>query len=351
MIDSPGELIRDARRRKGLSPEEVFRIARVRPGLLENVEEDVLTALPEDPYARGLYASLARAVGADVDRVLAAYDRVRSARTVTAFREPVREEPSGPQGPRPLAPIFIAVAAVLLVAGLVWIGGHREAGSGSGGAGGPGAPSANDGLAPGGQGTSTEPTAALDSFMLASPGAPLAAVAPETTGAAPAPASDNGADAGEDAPPPPPTDAADGGETPRDSLAVKVERAAGINEGAGAPAGAAGSATSGLAGQGATVQPLDSDTPALPGVTVRERALILEAKAVRDTWMRVVIDDVRTRAGILPAGETRSWRGSRELHLDIAAVENVRFRLNGRPVDIGEPRRGMGHFVLRWDQP
>jgi len=362
-MESPGELIRDARRRRGLSPEEVFRIARVRPGLLEKVEEDVLTALPEDPYARGLYASLARAVGADVQKVLAAYDHLRESRTVAPFREPVREEPPAPvASPRPLA-LVGGIAAVVVIAAVVWIVSHHGAGTGGSGARESdvardvttGAVPAADEAAP----TVTNSTRP-DSFAASSSEAPLVARAMppapagpgaadgQTAGGAPAAApSGEGAGDAEDLPPPPPTDvragsAADSaGPAAGDSLAVLIQRVRSPrDEGGTAP-------TPG----GATVQPLDSDTPALPGVNAAGRELVLEARARRSTWIRVVIDGERTRAGILPAGETRSWRGRSVLRIDVAAIEGVDFRLNGRPIDAGEPRHGVDHFVLGWKTP
>jgi hypothetical protein len=130
---------------------------------------------------------------------------------------------------------------------------------------------------------------------------------------------------GEDTVPPPPTEA------------VRIQRVRAPREGDAASIA-----------PGATVQPLDSDLPGLPGVTSPDAELVLQANASRDTWIRVAIDGTRTRSGILPAGESRSWRARNELRVDTGAIEDVTFQLNDRPVDVGEPRTGVGHLLMSW---
>lgn len=119
-MQSPGQMIRDARLLNRVSPDDVFKETRIRPVLLERMEEDLLSRLPEDPYCRSLYGSAARAAGAGVAEVLAAYDEIRAAR-VRASMPPQVAPPPRLEGPRP-GQVALGIGAALVLAALIGVG-------------------------------------------------------------------------------------------------------------------------------------------------------------------------------------------------------------------------------------
>lgn len=122
-MQSPGQMIREARLLNRVSPDDVFRETRIRPVLLERIEEDVLSRLPEDPYCRSLYQTVARASGCDVAQVMASYDEIRAART-RASLPPQAPPPPRREGPKPeqvAAGVGVAVVLAALIGGGIWL--------------------------------------------------------------------------------------------------------------------------------------------------------------------------------------------------------------------------------------
>ena len=324
-MDSPGEILREARRRCGLSPEEIFRLTRVRPALLEAAEGDVLSSLPEDPYTRSLYATLARVTGADLPAVLASYDRLRAARDAVVV-DPGAVLPA-PRRERPLG-LFLGLGALAGLLLSLWLFGHVEKGPASGGS--------------------------------------SAHRAEETEDAGASVV--GGGDAGGAA-----TDAAPPGDLPESASEFATESAA---TSPAMPPGTGGAVVvGGLApvrphvvppprpgdpGTGSVpdwpMLPLESDPPApasAGGVTLSGEPppieLVLEVEALGDSWIRVVTDGSRARSGILPLGERRVWRGMQEIRLDIADASRVRLMLNGRPVELATGGTPVQHLSFTPD--
>src|SRR5215469_242336 len=113
---SIGESLAEARRRAGLSVDEVSRQTRVREPIIRGIERDDYSACGGDFYARGHIRLIARAVGADPEPLIREYDAtVRSDEPITAadlFR-PVT--PIRLREPQPRRPWMAALGLVLVI--------------------------------------------------------------------------------------------------------------------------------------------------------------------------------------------------------------------------------------------
>ncbi|MGI9197571.1 MAG: helix-turn-helix domain-containing protein [Candidatus Nanopelagicales bacterium] len=78
----PGALIAQTRAARGLTVEDLSRATRLRPGLLEQFEDDDFTASGGDAYARGHLRGIAVILDLDPDTLLALYG------TSTTVRRP-----------------------------------------------------------------------------------------------------------------------------------------------------------------------------------------------------------------------------------------------------------------------
>ncbi len=109
-----GSLLREEREKKGLSYSQVFEITRVRPHLLEALENEDWDRLPPPGFVTGLAKSYARALGLDEDEVVRVYQR-------DALTE---ETPPGP----PVLPLWkrkgVLVSTSLILIFLAGIFGH-----------------------------------------------------------------------------------------------------------------------------------------------------------------------------------------------------------------------------------
>lgn len=74
-MQSSGEILKKAREHAGLSLEEVALRTKIRPEILEKIEEEDWSSLPSETYIRGFLANYARAVSVDEDKVLAFFRR------------------------------------------------------------------------------------------------------------------------------------------------------------------------------------------------------------------------------------------------------------------------------------
>jgi cytoskeletal protein RodZ len=113
---SIGESLAEARRRAGLSVNEVSRQTRVREPIIRGIERDDYSACGGDFYARGHIRLIARAVGVDPEPLIREYDAtMRSDKPVTAadlFR-PVT--PIRVREPQPRRPWMAALGLVLVL--------------------------------------------------------------------------------------------------------------------------------------------------------------------------------------------------------------------------------------------
>ncbi|MBI3687928.1 MAG: DUF4115 domain-containing protein [Actinobacteria bacterium] len=133
--DSPGAVLATARRSAGLSVEDVAAVTRIRVTLVRAIEQDDYAPCGADVYARGHLRSLAHAVGADAEALVADFDLRYSAPPAPALSmtpiggvsEPVRDiaRRAARVAPRWPAAIMgvLGVVIVLLVVG--WLTGGR----------------------------------------------------------------------------------------------------------------------------------------------------------------------------------------------------------------------------------
>lgn len=138
--DSIGPLLAAARFRARLSVDELGERTRIRPHVIESIENDDFGPCGGDFYARGHLRSLCRALGVDPEPILTTFDR-RYARAPIEAREVFEAELA--TGPRPSfrsigrASNWIALLVVVMLLAIVWAvakvvtDGDGETGSGS----------------------------------------------------------------------------------------------------------------------------------------------------------------------------------------------------------------------------
>ena len=71
-----GDLFRDERKKKGLSYADISEITRLRPHILEALENEAWDRLPSLAFAPGFIRSYAKALGLEEDRVVALYKNI-----------------------------------------------------------------------------------------------------------------------------------------------------------------------------------------------------------------------------------------------------------------------------------
>jgi cytoskeleton protein RodZ len=120
---SIGPLLSAARFRSRLSVDELGERTRIRPHVIESIENDDFGPCGGDFYARGHLRSLCRVLGVDPDPILDAFDR-RYARAPIEAREVFEAELA--TGPRPSfrsigrASNWIALLVVVMLLAIVW---------------------------------------------------------------------------------------------------------------------------------------------------------------------------------------------------------------------------------------
>ena len=75
---SLGDILREAREARGLSPEEVERATRIRAKYVEALEQQQFDELPGEVYTRGFLRNYALFLGLPVADVAAAYDAAQA---------------------------------------------------------------------------------------------------------------------------------------------------------------------------------------------------------------------------------------------------------------------------------
>lgn len=71
-----------------------------------------------------------------------------------------------------------------------------------------------------------------------------------------------------------------------------------------------------------------------PASLPKEEKMILEAKAVADTWMRVIADDNLLYERILSTGTEKRWEAKEKFHIRVGYVRGVEVKLNGISLDL-----------------
>lgn len=75
-----GARLRTARLERGLALEQIAAETRIRPEILQAIEEEDFERLPPEPFLRGFLRSFARAAGVEAGEILQAYERCRGIR-------------------------------------------------------------------------------------------------------------------------------------------------------------------------------------------------------------------------------------------------------------------------------
>lgn len=88
----------------------------------------------------------------------------------------------------------------------------------------------------------------------------------------------------------------------------------------------------GESGQRLSPEPLRSDV---------NPALILQAQAVTDTWLRVEIDGDKRREVLLGSGKSVSWEASARFSLTIGNARGIRLTLNGQELALPHTRNNV----------
>lgn len=83
--------------------------------------------------------------------------------------------------------------------------------------------------------------------------------------------------------------------------------------------------------------PPGSPPPRPGGASETLRALVLQATAVTDTWLRVEIDGDKRHTLLLTSGKSVQWEASERFRLTIGNVRGTRLALNGQeiPLQVG----------------
>jgi cytoskeletal protein RodZ len=122
-----GRYLLRERELRGLSPEDVARVTRLAPAVIDAIEAGDPERMPARGYLFGYLRSYSGAVGLDADDVVLRYQEAAGLEEPEAVAVAVRPAPSRPPARRALA---IAVVVVLLVAAAVAIGFRRSRGAG-----------------------------------------------------------------------------------------------------------------------------------------------------------------------------------------------------------------------------
>ena len=116
-----GEALAHARGQAGLSVAELSQRTRIREAIIREIEGNDFSACGGDFYARGNIRSIAKAVGADPEPLIAEYDAVhRAPGVLSAVSLDELRTPAQPPGRR--RPNWTAVLAVALVAAAGFVG-------------------------------------------------------------------------------------------------------------------------------------------------------------------------------------------------------------------------------------
>ena len=292
--DSLGGYLRVERERQRVSLQDIAAATKIQPRFLEALEQDEYEHLPPAPFVVGFLRAYAQYLALDVEAILTAYRSI--------YRLP--EEPERAQ-PLVLHPArrskrlgAIGIGILVLVLGITVSAVVRE----------------------GAQHWSTGTRAASQPFL------PLQQV-----------------------PAPPPSAAqtmspAPGQENAAQHALLPVPALTAANANGPAPAtpttsSATPSATrsSGTTGQTQLQEPLPPDSNA---------ALVLQAHAVADTWLRVEIDGGKRRALLLASGQSASWEATERFSLTIGNVRGIRVTLNGQEMALPQNRSNVVRDLL-----
>lgn len=115
-----GEMLREARERKGVSLAEAEKETRIRQRLIKALEEEDYTILPDRIYTKGLLKNYAHYLGLDTSEVM----RLFGEEEVTPTPIPPASQALG--SPPFLSPDLIVILAIFMALGLLGFWGYRQ---------------------------------------------------------------------------------------------------------------------------------------------------------------------------------------------------------------------------------
>ena len=96
----------------------------------------------------------------------------------------------------------------------------------------------------------------------------------------------------------------------------------------------------------ALATPPGSAPPRPGGTSETLRALVLQATAITDTWLRVEIDGDKRHTLLLTAGKSVQWEASERFRLTIGNVRGTRLVLNGQEIPLQAGRGNVQRDLL-----
>jgi cytoskeletal protein RodZ len=123
-MDSVGKLLKEIREEQDLTIEQVSEETKIKPRMIQAIEEDNLKALGGIGYGRAIITTYARFLKADVKKVLSAYDRSMN-KTETVYRPPAEEQPKKILIPANIIYIIILIMLVVFLA-IITVRFYRE---------------------------------------------------------------------------------------------------------------------------------------------------------------------------------------------------------------------------------
>ena len=113
-VSELGTLLRGEREKKGLSYEQVSRITRLRPNIIEALENEDWNNLPASVFIKGFIRSYAQALGLDKKRPLDLYRSIASVESVTP--KPLIDDRKNTK-----APLYILVIILGVIAAVIYL--------------------------------------------------------------------------------------------------------------------------------------------------------------------------------------------------------------------------------------
>lgn len=115
-----GEMLREARERKGVSPAEVEEETKIRERLIKALEEEDYGILPDRIYTKGLLKNYARYLALDIGEVMRLFGEEEVAPT------PIPSASQALASPPLLSPDLIVILIIFMALGLLGFWGYRQ---------------------------------------------------------------------------------------------------------------------------------------------------------------------------------------------------------------------------------
>ena len=296
VMESVGELFKQAREAQGMSLEQVASLTRIQQQFLQALEEEDFGKLPEHVFTKGFVRTYARSLGIDEDEALRRFSETagsfyeKDEEDRRQFQKRVEDDRKGKLN-RNL--VIIITGAVLI--GLIYLLPREQSGP----------------LVPDSPGPASVPSPSVSSEDLSSDGGGDASG--EHLNSRNAPASD-------DEPSPPPTDSSLNQKQKPEKVASLKKDSSPRQPKEKASGGEGTSGTQGVGTQGTSEQ-------AIP----ETQGLLLELEAMEMTWIVVRSDEGEPHEALLQPGETATWKASERFYLTLGNAGGVSVKLNGEP--------------------